>query len=600
MATLRRNPNAELEKLLYAAEQARRPFDREGWLNVAFYLNEQYVEWNADSDAIRRIPRTEQQRDTPRPVVNKIMHYAQQMRAQVLKNRPTPEILPATDDLMDMSDAQVTSAYCDWLTDPTVAAFDQQLSRAAMWAVLTPGGYLKWVWNPRLKRPDIVPCSFFEVYPDPYAKMFGKCRYVIHSQFMDVEQVYEQWGKELPAHKTETADAARTELLRGMGSAPVLNGVTVNELWAVPSRRHPKGRYACWSGTEILTPEQDHPYDHKRLPFTQIGALERPDSLHYMSPVSYLRSAQMELNQYHAQRIQGRKNWANHKWWIPTELELEQDPDDSPGQILRGTSTMGQEPKIIQGQAPGDNGDGAWIEQQMMNIVGLHEVSQAQVPGRVEAAKAIEMLRESDDERTATMTDTIKAAISEGFYQIIRLAQQYEKSSRLVAVYSREGLPEVKHFKGSMVDPGMRVRASMGTGLARSKAARQEQLMTMWQNKIITDPELMAELMDVPIPSFANARAYDQRLARNENLVMAKGEAVVPNSWDDHMIHTREHNDYRKTTEYLKLGKEGKQVFEFHVQQHEGLMIQQLAKQAKMQQLAAAATQPPGGGPPPQ
>jgi hypothetical protein len=34
---IRTNPNLEFEKLRYAAAQARLPFDREAWLNLAFY-----------------------------------------------------------------------------------------------------------------------------------------------------------------------------------------------------------------------------------------------------------------------------------------------------------------------------------------------------------------------------------------------------------------------------------------------------------------------------------------------------------------------------------------------------------------------------------
>jgi hypothetical protein len=44
---LRTNPNADLEKLKYSAAQAPLPFEKDWWLNIAFFLGEQYVEWNA-------------------------------------------------------------------------------------------------------------------------------------------------------------------------------------------------------------------------------------------------------------------------------------------------------------------------------------------------------------------------------------------------------------------------------------------------------------------------------------------------------------------------------------------------------------------------
>lgn len=599
MAIGRPDPNKSYTKLLDAAKQARMPFDRTAWLNLAFYLNEQYCEWHDDTGSIRRIPRPKNAHNTPRPVVNKIMQYIQQEQAMVLQARPTADVLPATDDLLDMSNAAVSKAYCEWVADPTNANFDKQLKRAVLWALLTPSGYLKWVWNPRLNRPDIIPCSFFEIYPDPYAKEFGRCRYIFHSQFMDVEQVYEAWGKEVQPGKVEQVDPMRTELLRGMGSSPVLSGVTVNELWMKPCRRYPDGLYVVWTGKDRLVEPGPLPYDHKRLPFTQLGSIERPDSLFYASPVEYLRSAQMELNKFHAQRIMIRESFANPKWWVPAELELEEMPSDAPRQILRGQSQMGMlRPEIIQPSAfPGPD-DGAMIEQQMMNIVGLHEVSQAQVPGRVEAAKAIEILKESDADRQASLLDSIKAAIAEGYYQVLMLAKQYAPADTIVQTYSREGLPEVKRFKAEQIKPGMRISVTMGTGLARSRAARQDQLMVLWQNQVIRDPELMAELMEVPFPSFVAPKALDMKLARNENLEMAKGVAIVPNSWDDHNIHLREHNNYRKTQEFLTAQVDVKQKFEMHAQTHQEMLSKEIQAQMALQQAIGGGQG--NGGPQPQ
>jgi hypothetical protein len=587
------------DKLKRAAEAARLPFDREGWLNLAFYLDEQYVTWDDKASSIRRIDRPQNQPNLPRPIVNKIMHYVQQEKAMVLQAKPTVDVMPATDDYMDLSHAGVAKSYLNWVSDPQITNFNRQLGRAVLWAIICNEGYLKWIWNPRLKQPEILPLPPFEVWADPYASDFAKARYIGHSKFMDVEQVQEMFpGQKIQAGKEEQADPMRTSLLRGMGSAPVVNGVTLNELWYRPCAKYPKGLYAVWANNQMLQEPVPLPYAHQHLPFTQIGCIERPDSQHYMSPVKYLRSAQMQLNKYHAQRIMIRETFSNPKWWIPAELELEAMPNDSPHQILRGQSMNGlYKPEIIQPSTYPPNDDGQMIETQMMNIVGLHEVSQAQVPGRVEAAKAIEMLKESDSDRQATMLDTITASISEGFWQILMLAKQFESPERMVQTYSREGLPEVNAFRAEKISPAMRIMVTMGTGLARSRAARQDQLQQMWDAKIITDPELMAELMEVPFPSFQSPKALDMRLARNENLVMEKGTPMQPNSWDDHTIHLREHNDFRKTHEFSTLPEKTKSIFEFHCTQHEVLQKQALQKQAELMALMQPQQPAPGGAP---
>lgn len=589
----RPNPNKDWEQLKHAAAQARLPFDKDVWLNLAFYLDEQYVEWKDDIASVRVVPRPDGFQHAPRPVVNKIMHFVNQEHAHVLQAKPNPDVLPATDDLVDISDAQVALSYLRWLSDTHVGNFDRTLSEAVLWAQIGGEGYVKWVFNPRLKRPDFVACSPLDIYPDPYATDFTKCRYIIHSQFMDVEQVYDMYGIEVKPEDTQRVDPMKAQLLREMGAAPVLSGAVVNELWLKPNRRHPNGKFVVWTGKQTIA-DENFPYGHKHLPFTQIGQVPRPGSLHYSSAVKYLRSAQMELNKYHAQRIMIREAFANPKWWIDSMLELEALPDDSPRQVLRGNSQGGTlKPEVIQPTTFPGNDDGAWISEEMMHIVGLHEVSQAQVPGRVEAAKAIELLKESDTSRQAVLLDTIKLAISEGFWQLLMLARQYVGDEAIAQTYTREGLPEVKRFKAGQIKEGLRVRVSMTTGLARSRTARTDQLLMMWDKKIINDPEIMAELMEIPVPTFVSHRMFDIRLARNENIELAKETAIVPNSWDDHEIHIREHNNYRKTQEYAELSKGAKQRFEHHVKHHEQFQMDAIAKMAQTQALMMAAqTQP--------
>src|SRR5262249_36471644 len=156
-----------------------------------------------------------------------------------------------------------------------------------------------------------------------------------------------------------------------------------------------------------------------------------------------------------------REAFANPKWWIPSELELNAMPDGSPRQVLSGHSEGGTlEPKILTPSFMADNGDGEGIVDEMQDIVGLPEVRQGQVPGRVEAAQAIDMLRQSDTSRLAELNRTINAAIAQGGWQALMLAKQYVPAEQIVQTYSRDGLPEAKRFKAEDIKPGLRVRVT--------------------------------------------------------------------------------------------------------------------------------------------
>jgi hypothetical protein len=605
MAALKPNPNQELEKLLLAAKQARLPYDRDAWLNIAFYLNQQYSEWNEDIANIQLIPRRDARDQTPRPIINKIMHFVRQAHHDALQDEPSPDVLPPTSDYQDISDSLVAKAWCDYQAGETVTDYISKLGRSALWSILAGNGYKKWSWNGQSKALQIGAPGFFEIYLDPYAKEWSEVRHIIHSQFMDVEQVYETYGIEVKPDAVETADKFKTDLLRGMGCAPVVQGVTVHELWMKPCRRHPEGLFAVWTGrTQLVAPTKlpyPHLIKHRMLPFTFVGCIERPDSAYYMSPVTYLRPAQMELNKAHAQMMVGREAFTNFKWFLPTGLDLDVDPDASPAQILRAAASSDPtlRPEIIQAAAMPVTQDLDVIEQGMMHIVGQHEVSQAQVPGRVEAAKAIELLKESDAGAQATMRKTIRAANSQGWYQALELAREFGTEEDMVFAYSRDGVNEVKHFRAKDMKPGFRVRTTMTTGLARSRTARQDLAMRLWEQKVITDPNQLLELMEVPTGNVLQYQAVSIRLARNENLTMAANEAVVANSWDDHALHIREHNAYRQTHEFEALDPEAKEKFEFHVTMHKKLQMAFVAEQAQLQMIAQGQPGAPAGPVPP-
>lgn len=621
MASLsKRNPNLEYDELLRNAANARIPYDRDILLNIAFYHGNHYVQWNGEANSIGIVPRAKGEQRVPRPVANKITQFVVRQHASALKDRPEPDVMPASEDPIDISMASVAGAYLKWLSQPEVADLDNVLSDAVLWALAGGEGYLKWTYDADLKRPDITSCSPLEVYIDPYAKQWNSVRYVIHQQYLDVKEIKNTYGVDVQPTTMSKVDLEKSALLRDMGMAPLLEGALVNEIWVKPGvdSRWPEGLFCVWSGNDVLVEARSFPYAHGLLPFTHIGPIRIPGSPHSTCTTKFMRSPQMELNKYHSQRIMVRQAFSNPKWWLPLELELEADPDDSANQILRGNSNGGQfRPEILQPSVFPDNYDGEWITKEMEDVAGQHQTSNGEVPGRVEAAQAIELLQSADDSHLSELRRSIKTAIGVGSWQSLMLVKQYHAEEVVVQSYSREGLPEVQRFMAEKLSPGMRIRINLGTGLADSRAARTQQATELWQQGVIRDPEVMAELMDLPTSSLNPSRMYDVKLARSENLTIAQGEgipgeegvAVKPNSWDNHELHLREHNNYRKSSDYAQLSSEIKQKLEFHCQMHEELWLAELHKQAVRMEVAQGAEpaaapsgppQEPATGPAPQ
>jgi hypothetical protein len=340
------NPNEDLEKLFEKTRRARLPFDRNILLNAAFFLSWQYSEWHPQTGSIRQmaLPRDAQgaELQVPRPVSNKIQHFVLQEHSMALNTRPTADVLPANNDPMAISNANVLLAYLNWLSSEQVADFDGQLAAATLWALAAGEGWLKWTWDPNIDhghgkgRGDIAAVSPLDVYPDPYATDLDHARYIFHRRFMDVEQIYDIYGVKVPPQSAATDDPNRGALLAQMGMAGVLEGAPVTELWHKPSRQYPGGLFSVWSGKYQLTPPRTYPYDHLQLPFTIVGSIPRPGQLHYTCAVETMRPEQQELNNYHAQTILLQRFHSNPKWWIPEEIQLQAPPNDRPNQVLRG------------------------------------------------------------------------------------------------------------------------------------------------------------------------------------------------------------------------------------------------------------------------
>lgn len=588
----------ELRRLKEAAKRSRASFDADYWVNLAFFLNQQYSTWNTTKNTLVEVARLPGEELAPRPVINKIMHFTVKSHATACSFDPRPEVICPSTDAVIRSESRVAQSYIDDLRSPAKADWDTVKSDALMWAVTAGQSWLKWVYDDQLGRPSIIACSPFEVYCDPYVTRADLARYIIHAQFMDREQVYDRFGVEIPETETETRDPAKAVVLAGMGFEPKLSGVTVNELWQRPSRRYPEGRFVAWTenGT-LLTPlTGKFPYEHMTLPFTQLGVVMVPGNLNHHAFTKFLRPPQMELNAVHAQGLVSRKSFANPKVFIDAEMaaSLNEPWSDRPNQVLIGDTQGGSvsPPVIIQPSLMADNGFAEYVAAEMGDIVGQHSVSEGEAPGRVDSAKALELLKGEDTSHLLHLRQTLNMSTSKGFNMLLQLARQYVNEETIVSTYTRLGAPEVKLFKGEKITPEHAVRVAAEPAVPQSMAARQEEYLGWWTAGIITDPRQMQELLELPFAPGVSSE-QDVLSATNENFSMLDEAPVTAHPWDDHDTHIAEHNSFRKSAEFQASTEETQHMFEFHIADHEQMWLDEMRKEAEKQAMVATFGAPP-------
>jgi hypothetical protein len=113
-------------------------------------------------------------------VLNKIQHFIYTAHAETLQDKPSADVLPATDDYMAALDQDVNKAYLNYVMEPVNANWDLQLSIAVLWALITPSGWIKWVWDPVMQRPDMFPVPFFDLAVDQ-APARGRWHAAVHA-----------------------------------------------------------------------------------------------------------------------------------------------------------------------------------------------------------------------------------------------------------------------------------------------------------------------------------------------------------------------------------------------------------------------------------
>jgi hypothetical protein len=167
-----------------------------------------------------------------------------------------------------------------------------------------------------------------------------------------------------------------------------------------------------WAKGKIL---YEGPNPYKCLPYVMFPGRPIPGRFWPDSVVQQLRQPQTELNKIRSQILESAQRTGNPAFMASRQANINYsgvpgeriDYDDTvPNAVPRYLQPPPMPAYVIQQQER--------IEASMQDISGQHEVSNAQVPGRVEAAQAIELLKESDDGRLAELLRTIKSSISAG------------------------------------------------------------------------------------------------------------------------------------------------------------------------------------------
>lgn len=587
-----RTAQAEKELLDYCnralnvAKQARITFERQWYMNLAFYFGRHWVQWMSSSLDISGLvsdatySRLYEPAIPPwrvRLVINKTRAIIRGELAKVIKEHPRGFVVPTSTDEEDIAASRAADAIIDYLfRDRKVAKVTRQ---AEFWNMLCGSAFMKDWFDPNIPDSSGVkgsimcePVSPFHLYaPDLQQEEVESQPFMIHVIAKSPDWIKQTFGKSISPDSSAVGGVLEQKFLTALGinaTEAARRYVSVKEGWIKPNGKFPQGAQVLWAGGQILGIKEEWPYQHKEYPFSKVDHV--PTGRFYGdSSIVDLAPLQREYNRTRSQIVEAKNRMSKPQLMAPRGSIDPKKVTSEPGLIVFYTPGFAPpQPIPLIGIPAYVIDELERIQHDMDDISSQHEITRGNVPPGVTAATAISYLQEQDDSKLAPTVASLEEAVEKIGRHFLNHVAQFWSSERQIQVIGNNGAFDSYMFSKSNIRGNTDFKVEAGSATPTSRAAKQAFIMDLVDKGLIPPDKALRYLNMAETGKLYEEMQLDSRQAQRENLKMAMGEQVLTNSWDNDQIHVTEHDNYRKTQEFETLSDQVKQIFELHVQGH--------------------------------
>lgn len=533
---------------------ARTAYERQWYLNIAFYMGRQYVAPMMVPGMGFRLTAPKAPPWRVRMVINKVRTAIRTECSKLTMNRPIPTVIPATLEDEDFSAARVCEQILQ--SEFHTMDFDNKFKSFVWWGSVTGNAYLKSWWDPNEIDPQAQPPAL----PNPMGPQFppipqvvpGKIKYDRVSPFHiyvpdllaeDIEdqpyviQVMTQpklWvDKTFNMNSTEDSRATNTVLESAVLSPAATNqhfdSVLVKEVWIKPNahKDFPEGGMLTIVNGKAVQCMQKWPLPFTEYPFYKFKGI--PTGGFYTDSVIVdLIPLQKEYNRTKSQMIEIKNLMGKPKLLAPRGSINPKQVSSEPGQAVLYTPGF-DKPDILPPVSPpaGMSEELDRLTQDFDDISGQHEITRGSTPAQVTSGTAIAFLQEQDDTKLTYQVASIEGCIEKLGTHYLKYATTYWTDERVLKIVGSDGAFEAFHWKSNQMKGNTDVRVQSGSGLPFSKAARTA-LLTEWMNLGHIAPQDAMEMIGISgFEKVIEDFIVDKRQAQRENLKMSKMDPQI-------------------------------------------------------------------------
>jgi hypothetical protein len=572
-----------LEETRQRRLKLRRGHETIWWNNICLLAGDHYAEWD---------PRTAELRERENPdhhvrlVLNHALTVARTELAKLTKTRPIYDVLPSSDESVDIAAAKVGLSVLDWAWWKFRL---QSMRKQVLWWQIATGlgslyvgwdpsndsaGEQAWMIDPNTGEPtfnderkkelkemfnqgiieelpeeryplgdlEYKVFSPFQLLPDENCLEFNELKDLITTEIMDVDIAKETWGRagrKLEPEDTQLGTIER-RLLSRSGVMPqrdnkVENGVNIHTSWLLPgvyaSDFLKRGFLCRWGQNDTLLElttaggKPSFPFEDGRMPFAFFQHIPSTMSIWPESTMQHIRQANLEMDKTASQLIENKDYMANPLWRVATQHKIKGKIKQQAGGLLRYVHVPNIPPPEPIPGAPMPQQVEQLLQQlrnEILDISGQGETSRGRVPPGVRSGVAVAYLQEEDDTRLGPIVENLEEALAYSGSLTLSRCGQYYTLERTIRLYRRDGMFDVIQFKGADLKNNTDVQVQAGSAFPRYKAAKHQYILELAQLGLFQDPKQLKDMLELGEGEPDN-RDKAMRQAERENQLMLRG-----------------------------------------------------------------------------
>lgn len=628
-------------------KDAKTLFERQAYVNHAAFFGSHWAEWNSVLQKFQ-IPA----RSTPsaaRVQVPWMLAYFRRTLSRLTAHKPGFFVQPVSPDQEDQE-----------RSDRALHALESEYERLGMekkirefvGLMLEGNALIEFSWNPfagrDLKAEDGQPVldssgrqvrqgdteaevfSMFELTVDGDATDLQEdAQWAIRSAIRTTSWIrrhYPEMGRFVKGEDVwinETWRARHRNVVGIQGSVDqtsarekIGDAALVHAYWERPTAERPKGRLVVTAGGLILF---KGPIPYTRLlresglwiPIVHSGEVKVPGRFWFSAMCEFAFPLNRLLNRAVTQEEVNRGIFGNGKWLRPSTCSIIEGSFDGPAgeAVVYESSVPGQKPEQVTYQSVSAATETVINRalQFIQETLAWHEPSRGILPSATTPGVAIDMLQKADDTSLGATEANLRDALSQMGRIILSFVAQFWSEERLARRTGEDGRTVSRGISGKDIDSDEEgftfdVRVTPHSMSWRDPEEQRKLLDYLVQRGFIDPKDPMQRAEALKILDRADTRSYfrddqlDVGYSNEENEMMAAGTFSFPMPFENHALHRREHDRYRKSDKYRLLPPERKKLFDDHDALHEQMTTALELKRAGQAKAVQAVLAGPGPG----